>query len=350
MRILITGICGFVGRWLAECLLEHFENLSVVGVDNLSRLGSEGNLSAIRQLGIDFRHSDVRCQSDLDVIPRVEWVIDAAAITHVTAGIDGQVSARQLVEGNLVGTLNLLELCRRMNCGLILLSTSRVYSIRDLAALPLQTVGDTFRLETADLPAHVSSEGISELFPTRSPTSIYGATKLASERMAQEYSEAFGFPLRINRCGVMAGAGQFGRVDQGIFSYWITSHRRRAALKYLGFGGKGWQVRDCLHPRDLATLVFRQLRGGDHREKPVTVNVGGGIDSARSLAQLTQWCDVRFGQHLIGSDEAARPFDLPWIVLDTSLAREAWSWYPTWSAEQIFDEIANAGENRAGKP
>ena len=101
MRILITGICGFVGRWLAECLLEHFENLSVVGVDNLSRLGSEGNLSAIRQLGIDFRHSDVRCQSDLDVIPRVEWVIDAAAITHVTAGIDGQVSARQLFDGNL---------------------------------------------------------------------------------------------------------------------------------------------------------------------------------------------------------------------------------------------------------
>ncbi len=55
---------------------------------------------------------------------------------------------------------------------------------------------------------------------------MYGSTKLASEIVALEYGEAFGFPVWINRCGVLAGAGQFGTPDQGIFSYWINAHLR----------------------------------------------------------------------------------------------------------------------------
>jgi CDP-paratose 2-epimerase len=344
LRILITGVCGFVGRWLADCLIAHFENLRIVGVDNLSRAGSEGNRNAVMELGVDFRHCDLRSPSDLDCLPEVDWVIDSAAMTNVMAGVDGQSSSRQVIENNLIGTLNLLELCRRMNSGLILLSTSRVYSIRELSAIPLQQVSNTFRLDVTRLPACVTDQGIIESFSTGSPTSLYGATKLTSERMAQEYSDAFGFPLRINRCGVMSGAGQFGKVDQGIFSYWIHAHRNRIPLKYIGFGGKGLQVRDCLHPRDLAILTANQLKCGSDMKKPVIANVSGGIESARSLAQLTQWCDDRFGKHIVAGDNTPRPFDLPWVVLDSTLARTAWSWKPEVDVETIFDEIASAGQ------
>ena len=57
--------------------------------------------------------------------------------------------------------------------------------------------------------------------------------------MALEYAAAFGFPLWIDRCGVIAGPGQFGRIDQGIFSYWIYQWQRGKPLSYIGFGGKG---------------------------------------------------------------------------------------------------------------
>ncbi len=345
MRVLITGVCGFVGRWLAECLLDYFENIHIVGIDNLSRPGSESNRESVLKMGVDFRHSDLRNPSDLDALPAVDWIIDSAALTNVMAGVDGQSSSRQLIENNLIGTLNLLEMCRRLKCGLILLSTSRVYSIHDFACLPLKPTGCSFQLDATALPPFVTAEGIVESFSTRSPTSLYGATKLTSERMAQEYSDAFQFPLRINRCGVLSGAGQFGKIDQGIFSYWINAHRNRRPLKYIGFGGKGWQVRDCLHPRDLANLVAQQLQCGMDVEKPVIANVSGGIESARSLAQLTQWCDDRFGKHPIASDESQRPFDLPWVVLDSALAKATWNWSPACRVEQIFEEIATAGES-----
>jgi CDP-paratose 2-epimerase len=92
----------------------------------------------------------------------------------------------------------------------------------------------------------------------------------------------------INRCGVLAGAGQFGRADQGIFAYWLNSWLRRAPLKYIGFDGRGSQVRDVLHPRDLLPLLEKQF-ASDGRGKARLQNVSGGAASARSLAQLSAW-------------------------------------------------------------
>src|SRR6185312_13208555 len=97
--------------------------------------------------------------------------------------------------------------------------------------------------------------GVAENFSTQAPVSLYGSAKLASELLSLEYGEAFGFPVFVNRCGVLAGAGQFGKADQGIFSFWIHSWKSKRPLKYIGFGGQGHQVRDCLHPRDLTTLL-----------------------------------------------------------------------------------------------
>ena len=122
----------------------------------------------------------------------------------------------------------------------------------------------------------------------------------------------------INRCGVLAGAGQFGKADQGIFSYWINSWLRGRPLEYIGFKGTGHQVRDCLHPADLVPLIDRQLAAGT-RDAPRVVNVGGGRPSARSLAQLSRWCRDHIGVREVERTAEERPFDLPWVVLDARL-------------------------------
>jgi len=338
MKVLISGVCGFAGGHLARYLLESRDDITVVGIDNLARSGSETNRVALKRLGVQLFHGDIRLASDLETLPVVDWVIDAAAQPSVLAGRDGKTSSRQLLEHNLLGTINLLEYCRSSGAGLILLSTSRVYSIPALTSLPLQAESSAFTLNpTQAWPAGLSAEGIDESFSTEAPISLYGATKLASERLAQEYAAGFQVPVWINRCGVLAGGGQFGTAEQGIFSYWLHAHFARRTLKYLGFGGNGFQVRDALHPRDLARMVDFQLRStGPGR----MLNVSGGRANSMSLAQLNAWCDERFGSHTPIADGSERPYDVPWLILDAGKARPETGWSPQISLLQILEEIA----------
>jgi CDP-paratose 2-epimerase len=346
MKLLITGICGFVGSRLALTLKERIEGVQIAGIDNLSRPGSESNRSGLANKGVSFFHGDLRMRSDVEALPDSDWVIDAAANPSVLAGVDGRSSARQVAEHNLGGTLNILEYCRERKTGLILLSTNRVYSINDLACLPLRENGRKFELDTTQpLPDGVGAAGVTENFPVRQPISIYGATKLSSEVMALEYALTFGFPVWINRCGVLAGAGQFGTAEQGIFSYWLHAHAARLRLRYLGFGGRGLQVRDALHPDDLADLIQAQMRtggGADDRgaSSARIYHAGGGLANSMSLAELTAWCDDHFGPHAPEPDGRPRPFDLPWIVMDSSRAARDFGWTPKRSLESILDEIA----------
>ncbi|MGH7997098.1 MAG: NAD-dependent epimerase/dehydratase family protein [Opitutaceae bacterium] len=342
MKLLITGICGFVGSVLARGFAESGSGLELHGVDNFVRPGSETNRAELKRLGVRLAHADLRSAADLEALPACEWVVDAAANPSVTAGVDGRWSSRQLVEHNLGGTLNLLEYAKRHRAGVVLLSTSRVYSIAELRSLPLVEGPEAFRLEASRTAA--GPAGVSEEFSTRSPLSLYGATKLASEAMALEYGEAFGLPVFVNRCGVMAGAGQFGRADQGIHAYWIHSWLRRRPLKYLGFGGRGLQVRDGLHPMDLVPLLQEQFSGPRLSPADRVVNLSGGADSARSLRQIGDWCAERFGTHGVSSDPAERPFDVPWLVLDSSKAARIWGWRARTGIEAIWEDIARHAE------
>ena len=340
MKILITGVCGFVGSTIAEELARSSSGYQLFGLDNLSRAGSEVNLPRVKKYGVRLFPGDVRNASDLESLPTVDWVVDAAANPSVLAGITGQVSSRQLIEHNLLGTINVLEYCKRSTGGLVLLSTSRVYSIAPLASAPMDVANEAFvpRRHEINQPGW-TEHGIREDFSTQPPLSLYGCSKLTSELLAQEYGAAFGLPVYINRCGVLAGAGQFGKPDQGIFSFWIHSYCGHRPLKYIGFGGHGHQVRDCLHPRDLVPLLHQQMQSSGRHAGQI-INLGGGIASGISLAQLSQWCLRRFGPHPVGSDSVDRPFDIPWIVLDSSRAEQLWGWRATTSLEQILDEIA----------
>ncbi|UFS69742.1 NAD-dependent epimerase/dehydratase family protein [Geomonas sp. RF6] len=343
MRILITGICGFVGSSLASSLLESMPDAELYGLDNFIRPGSEENRRRLLEMGVAVQHGDIRHASDLEALPPVDYVIDAAANPSVLAGTDGQTSSRQLVEHNLWGTVNLLEYCKRYGAGFILISTSRVYSIAPLAQAEVAVVADAFSLKPgATFPSGLTAAGVAESFSTDPPVSLYGSTKRASEMLALEYGDTFGFPVWINRCGVLAGAGQFGRPDQGIFAYWINAWLRRAPLAYIGFGGKGYQVRDCLHPRDLVPLLMKQMGAG--AGAPRVINCGGGVANAMSLANLSAWCRDRYGEHLVSAVPEIRRNDIPWLVMDSSLAHDLWGWQPATTIEAILDEIATHAE------
>src|ERR1035437_8080682 len=183
MRVLITGICGFVGSTLARGLREGWPDWEIVALDNLVRAGSETNRRTLREGGIKMFHGDIRNPSDLEALPRCDWIIEAAANPSVLAGVDGKTSSRQLIEHNLVGTVNMLELMKQWRCGFTLLSTSRVYSIRALAAIPVKTQGNRFvpRSEASRVTHHASrmpgfnAQGITEAFSTEPPLSLYGS-------------------------------------------------------------------------------------------------------------------------------------------------------------------------------
>ena len=340
MKVFITGICGFAGSSIAMWLRQRDSSITISGMDNFIRPGSEINRLRLQNYGIIVRHGDIRSPSDFESIPAPDWIIDAAANPSVLAGVDGVTSSRQLLEHNLAGTINILEFCKQTKAGFILLSTSRVYSIPSLATLPLRVENDAFMIDEAHvLPNGVSSSGIQTSFSTEPPLSLYGSTKLASELLALEYASTFSIPVWINRCGVLAGAGQFGTAEQGIFSYWIHAYAARRPLRYIGFDGLGYQVRDALHPDDLAELLYAQIF---HSETMSTrrFNVGGGTSNAISLRQLTSWCSARLGAHMVDADPRMRPFDIPWFIVDNKTVGETFHWAPRRKLNEILEEIA----------
>ena len=240
----------------------------------------------------------------------------------------------------------MLEFCKQHRAGFILLSTSRVYAIAPLAGLPTEAFANAFRLRTpgageAPLPPGVGPAGVTEDFSTAAPVSLYGATKLASEALALEYGETFNLPVFVNRCGVLAGAGQFGRADQGIFAYWINAWLQQRPLKYIGFGGHGHQVRDCLHPKDLVPVLVQQFGAPKIAASDRVINFAGGATSVMSLRQLSDWCASHLGNHTVGVDATPRPFDIPWMVLDSSKALRIWNWRAATPTTSILDEIAS---------
>jgi CDP-paratose 2-epimerase len=99
-------------------------------------------------------------------------------------------------------------------------------------------------------------------------------------------------------------------------------------------------VRDALHPRDLAALVDAQIRCGRVGGQRI-YTVGGGPENALSLAELNAACDARFGPHCPGSDYHPRPYDIPWMIMNSTCAAHDFGWRPEVPIGAILDEIAD---------
>jgi CDP-paratose 2-epimerase len=339
MKILITGGAGFVGSALARHFRRASAANSVTVMDNLRRRGSEWNLQGLLAEGVTFAHGDVRNPDDLQALEgNFDVLIEASAEPSVQAGIGS--SPRYVLDTNLVGAMNCLEFARSRCGGLVFLSSSRIYSIEPLARLPLVQLPTRLDVQDGNGIEGLSAAGISERFACDTQRSYYGASKLAAELMCQEYAAHGGLRVVVNRCGVIAGPGQFGKTDQGVFTLWVARHHFGRPLKYTGFGGKGLQVRDLLHPDDLCELVSLQIGAWD-RVAGGTFNVGGGRAGSVSLQEFTALSQEVVGRTVpIAEDPATNPVDIPWYVSDHAKVSALLGWAPSRRPRDIVQDIA----------
>lgn len=336
-NLLITGGAGFVGSNLAVAFREFRPDLSVTAMDSLKRRGSELNLPRLREAGVEFRHGDVRSREDFDDLPPYDLMIDCSAEPSVHAGLGG--SPRAVLDANLIGTINCLEAARAQSAAFLFLSTSRVYPIEALNALPFTETDMRYRWDDVTKVAGFSAHGVAESFTLEGARSFYGASKLACEQLIQEYVFSYGMRALINRCGVLTGPWQMGKVDQGVITLWVARHYFRRPLRYTGFGGQGKQVRDILHVRDLFELLLLQLEAPGKWDGRV-YNVGGGDDVSVSLKELTELCVQQTGKIVpVASAPDTAGVDLRIFMNDTRKAQVDFAWRPTRSPAQIVRDI-----------
>jgi CDP-paratose 2-epimerase len=337
MKIVVTGGAGFVGSNLAIFLKKSISNSEVVCLDNLKRRGSELNLPVLKSSGLEFIHGDIRNPEDLSAIASADFIIDASAEASVLAGIQSPVYP--LINTNFNGTIHLLELAKKLNSRFIFLSTSRVYPIEALNDIRWTEETTRFSIqENQSLPG-VSVNGINEDFSLKGSRSFYGSSKLASELFIEEYMAYGGVKAIVNRCGVIAGPGQMGKVDQGVVALWVARHFWKRELTYFGFGGSGKQVRDVIHINDFCDLVLRQIQNFDKLHGQV-FNVGGGLCSSVSLFELTEMCSQVTGNTVqIHKIPETREADLRLYITDNSQIASQVDWLPSLSPMTLVSDI-----------
>lgn len=335
--ILITGGAGFVGSALGLGLKQKYPEWEITALDNLKRRGSELNLPRLKEAGINFVHGDVRNQEDLSPSAlQPDLILECSAEPSVLAGYN---SPSYVLETNLIGTINCLELARQTKADFIFLSTSRVYPISYLNDLQFTEQETRFKLNDDQPIMGASGEGIAENFPLDKPRSLYGTTKLASELLIAEYADSYGLKTLINRCGVLTGPWQMGKVDQGVFALWVAYHYFQKSLKYIGYGGTGKQVRDFLHVADLLDLIDLQIHQLD-KFQGQTFNVGGGVKNTLSLQETTKICQEITGNKIpITPVPENRQGDVPIFITDARQVMDATGWKPQRDAVMTLTDI-----------
>lgn len=336
--ILVTGGSGFVGSNLAILLKQKYPAYSIICFDNLKRRGSELNLFKLKEFDIAFIHGDIRDKSDFKQVQvPVDVVIDAAAEPSVLAGLDGNTD--YLIGTNLNGTINALNFSLKHKAKFIFLSTSRIYPIKNIEAIEVIEEATRFEMAAQQSVAGVSQHGIREDFPLQGPRSLYGATKLASELMVEEYNEMFGLQTVINRCGVISGPYQMGKVDQGVVVLWMAKHFWKKELSYIGYGGTGKQVRDIIHIKDLFTVIDAQIHNIEAFSGQV-FNIGGTRKVSASLQELTAVCQQITGNKIsIHPVAETRKADVRIYISDCTKIKAATGWEPQINVPEIMHDI-----------
>jgi CDP-paratose 2-epimerase len=343
LKVLITGGCGFLGSRLALYLRERGHE--VVAMDNLVRRGSESNIERLQKHGVTFVHGDVRCFEDFSGLPPgIDCICDASAQPSVVSGYANPMFD---ITNNTLGVIHVLEFAREYRCPLIFCSTNRVYSADRINALPRGERATRFEWDCSawrNLPAESRPRGfdpkygISEEFSLDGAGhSIYGVSKLMADVACQEYADAFDIPVIVNRLGVISGAGQFGKIDQGWVVWWAVACWFGLPLKYIGWGGK--QVRDILFVDDVCRLVDLQISQIRSLRSDV-FNVGGGSANSLSLVEATQFFENRLGRSIPTSQiESPRKADTVIYLTDNRKVELVLGWKPRISLTEGLDSI-----------
>lgn len=327
MKILITGGCGFVGSNIAIFLKKKLKNSQIYTLDNLYRKGSKLNQLRLVNHGIQNYNIDINDFKKISKLKKFNLVIDCCAEPAIEAS---KKNPDRVFKTNLIGTFNILKKCISDKSNIIFLSSSRVYSIKKLRRL----------VKNTNLKRPITNiKTINESFETSSPSSLYGFTKLSSEKLIKEFSFISSLKYIINRFGVIAGPWQFGKQDQGFVSLWIAKHLLKKKLSYIGFGGHGNQIRDLIHIDDVNYIIYLQIKNLKNKYNE-TYNIGGGIKNTISLKQLTNKCQKITGNKLkIHKQKNTSIFDIQSYITDNSKIKRIYKWTPKKSVDNIVVDI-----------
>ena len=327
MKILITGGCGFVGSNLALFLKKKIKNSRIFTLDNLSRKGSKINRTRLKISKIHNYNFDIQNVQKIKSLPKFNLIIDCCAEPAIE---ESKKNPNKVFNTNLVGTFNVLQKCIKDKSNIIFLSSSRVYSIASLRKI----VGRSNLIK----PLKTKIE-IDENHETNKPSSLYGFTKLASEKLIKEFFYKTKLKYLINRFGVIAGPWQFGKQDQGFVPLWVANHLLKKKLNYIGFGGKGYQIRDIIHIDDVCNIILIQIKKLKNIYNK-TFNIGGGKMNALSLKELTLKCQsITQNKIHIGKIKKTSVFDIPYFVTNNKKIKKVYNWKPSKNIDKILNDI-----------
>ena len=343
MKILISGVAGFIGGHAAEKWLD--QGATVVGFDNLSRRGNVENIRWLTQQAADtagvfeFSHCDIR--NETDVLSMFERHRDADAIIHLAGQVAVTTSflnPRFDFESNALGTLNLLE-ATRIYCrkaAFLFASTNKVYGGMEQVEIVLDEQANRYRY--ADYP-----DGIPETAPLdfHSP---YGCSKGTADQYVRDYSRMYDLNTVVFRQSCVYGTRQFGVEDQGWVA-WFTIARLLG--KPVTIYGDGRQVRDVLWADDLVGLYQAAIEKIDVARGKV-YNAGGGAAHTMSLLELNGLLDRHFEPGPAVTYDEWRPGDQRCFVADIGRAGRELAWSPkTPPADGVARLAEWAKQNRA---
>lgn len=326
-KILITGGCGFIGSNL--CIFLKKRNFSVYSLDNLSRKGSKYNLTLLKKFKIKNYNIDISNFQKIRSLSKFDLIIDCCAEAAVEIS---RKDIDRVINTNLIGTLNILKKVKKDNAKIIFLSTSRVNTITSINKIVKNhKLNNKIKIKKL----------IDENFETKSPKSIYGLTKHASEMFIEEFSFAFNIKYIINRFGVVSGPLQFGKVDQGFVSLWTWHHIMKKKLKYIGYGGFGNQVRDVLHVYDLCEIIEIQIKKMNTIYNKL-FTIGGSKNNAVSLKNLTKICE-KITKNKIKFDTIKNTsiYDIPYFVTSNKVITKTYKWKPKRNLLDIVNDTYN---------
>ena len=327
MKILITGGCGFVGSNIAIFLKKKIKKVDIYSLDNLFRKGSRINLMRLKKHKINNFKFDVSDYKKLSELNKFDLIIDCCAEPAIEVS---DKDPDRVFNTNLVGTFNILKKCAKDKTNIIFLSSSRVYSIEKLRKL----------IKTPNLTKKINKKiEIKENFETSSASSMYGFTKIASEKLIKEMFFKTKLKYIINRLGVIAGPWQFGKQDQGFIPLWVAKHFLKKNLSYIGFGGNGHQIRDIIHIDDVNEIILIQIKNLKRINNNI-FNIGGGMKNAISLKNLTLKCEKITGNRLAFKKvKKTSIFDIPYYVTDNSKVKKIYKWKPSRNIDKILNDI-----------
>ena len=327
MKILITGGCGFVGSNIAIYLKNKFKKVEIYTLDNLIRRGSVLNKKRLFKLNIKNFKFNIENFKKIKLLPKFDLIIDCCAEPAIEVS---KKDPDRVFNTNLIGTYNILKKCVSDNANIIFLSSSRVYSIEKLRGL----IGNV----NLNKPLKIKTK-INEQFQTANASSLYGFTKISSEKLIKEFFFKSSLKFIINRFAVIAGPWQFGKQDQGFIPLWVAKHYYKKRLSYIGFGGNGYQVRDILHISDVCEIIFSQIKN-IKKIYNQTFNIGGGPKNSISLKRLTEKCEKLTKNKIsINKIKKTSIFDIPYFVTDNSKIYSFYKWKPSKNIDTILNDI-----------